>query len=81
MTLVAGTTRPSTDSAPPAPPTEPPFKVWDRVTVTHDGPSGPIVQHGLVVDVLSEADADDRVLVAWFSGLSGPLPVADVEKA
>ncbi len=56
------------------------LKSGSLVSLSHEGPKGRITQHGIVVKVLADADgAPGRAQVAWFSGLSGPIDVNDLD--
>jgi hypothetical protein len=62
--------------APPPGPVAPkaPLEAGQIVSVESEGLRGKVHQVGVVHEVLE----GDRVTVAWFAGLSGPLPAVDV---
>lgn len=62
--------------------TTPAFAAGDVVQVESFNPwtGGTSMQTGQVVAYLQDPDTPDRVIVAWFAGLSGPLEVDAVTK-
>jgi len=50
------------------------------VTHTHEAPGGTVTQTGVVLEVLPGADGSAGfVTVGWFSGVSGPVALDDLE--
>lgn len=56
-------------------------KAGDLVVHHWNDGDGDHERHGLVVEVLSDPDVPDRARVAWLPGVSGPLPVDELDQA
>ena len=67
------------DEAPDATPAPTKVKAGDVVRYRYSDPRGDQEAVGQVLDVLHEDGQPDRVVLGWFSGVSGPLHADDVE--
>lgn len=64
---------------PAAGPAEDTPKAGQLVRHAWEDPTGDHEAFGLVVNVLHDEGAPDRVEVLWFRGKSGPIPASDLE--